>query len=93
MRSGARVFVDTRPGATKEAGDIVIPLRRGILTRKAIRGDLFELLPRQGQEPHIEQADHPVHVGRLRGRGFGGRDPGVEAGTGGRENVIIFNYL
>ena len=39
----ARVFVDTRAGATKEAGDIVIPLRRGILTRKGIRGDLFEL--------------------------------------------------
>ena len=39
----ARVFVDTRAGATKEAGDIVIPLRRGILTKKGIRGDLFEL--------------------------------------------------
>jgi ornithine cyclodeaminase len=39
----ARVFVDTRAGATKEAGDIVIPLRRGVLTRKGIRGDLFEL--------------------------------------------------
>jgi ornithine cyclodeaminase len=39
----ARVFVDTRAGATKEAGDIVIPLRRGILTRKGIRADLFDL--------------------------------------------------
>ncbi len=39
----ARVYVDTRAGATKEAGDIAIPLRRGILTRKGIRGDLFEL--------------------------------------------------
>jgi ornithine cyclodeaminase len=39
----ARVFVDTRAGATREAGDIAIPLRRGILTRKGIRGDLFEL--------------------------------------------------
>jgi ornithine cyclodeaminase len=39
----ARVFVDTRAGATKEAGDIAIPLRRGILTKKGIRGDLFEL--------------------------------------------------
>src|SRR5262249_59870123 len=39
----ARVYVDTRAGAGKEAGDIVIPLRRGILTQKGIRGDLFEL--------------------------------------------------
>ena len=39
----ARVYVDTRAGATKEAGDIAIPLRRGILTKKGIRGDLFEL--------------------------------------------------
>jgi ornithine cyclodeaminase len=39
----ARIFVDTRAGATREAGDIAIPLRRGILTRKGIRGDLFEL--------------------------------------------------
>ena len=39
----ARVFVDTRAGATKEAGDIVMPLRRGILTKKGVRGDLFEL--------------------------------------------------
>jgi ornithine cyclodeaminase len=39
----ARVFVDTRAGATREAGDIAIPLRRGILAKKGIRGDLFEL--------------------------------------------------
>jgi alanine dehydrogenase len=39
----ARVYVDTRAGATKEAGDIAIPLRRGILTQKSIRGDLFDL--------------------------------------------------
>jgi ornithine cyclodeaminase len=39
----ARVFVDTRAGATKEAGDIAIPLRRGVITRKHIRGDLFDL--------------------------------------------------
>ena len=37
----ARVFVDTRAGAGKEAGDIAIPLRRGVLTKKGIRGDLF----------------------------------------------------
>jgi len=37
------VFVDTYAGATKETGDIVIPLEKGILTKEAIRADLFEL--------------------------------------------------
>jgi alanine dehydrogenase len=39
----ARVYVDTRAGATKEAGDIVQPLKSGVLKKDAIRGDLFEL--------------------------------------------------
>jgi len=39
----ARVFVDTRAGALKEAGDMVIPLRRGVIRLKDIRGDLFDL--------------------------------------------------
>jgi ornithine cyclodeaminase len=39
----ARVYVDTRAGAMKEAGDIAIPIRKGVLARTAIRGDLFEL--------------------------------------------------
>jgi ornithine cyclodeaminase len=39
----ARLFVDTRDGALKEAGDMVVPLRRGLIARKDIRGDLFEL--------------------------------------------------
>jgi ornithine cyclodeaminase len=39
----ARIYVDTRAGAGKEAGDIVAPLRRGVITGAAIRGDLFEL--------------------------------------------------
>jgi ornithine cyclodeaminase len=38
------VFVDTRGGATAEAGDIVIPMRDGILTPERIRGDLHELV-------------------------------------------------
>lgn len=37
------VFVDTRAGATKEAGDIVQALASGALTAEAIRGDLHEL--------------------------------------------------
>ena len=39
----ARVFVDTRAGACKEAGDIVQPLRSGVLGEDDIAGDLFEL--------------------------------------------------
>jgi ornithine cyclodeaminase len=39
----ARLYVDTREGALKEAGDMVIPLRRGVIARKDIRGDLAEL--------------------------------------------------
>lgn len=39
----ARVFVDTREGALKEAGDILQPLRSGILHEEDIAGDLFDL--------------------------------------------------
>jgi ornithine cyclodeaminase len=39
----ARVYVDTRAGATKEAGDIVQPLASGILKPDAIVADLHEL--------------------------------------------------
>lgn len=39
----ARVHVDTRAGATKEAGDIVQPLASGVLSPQAILADLFEL--------------------------------------------------
>ena len=36
------VFVDTYGGA-KESGDILIPIQNGILKKKDIRADLFEL--------------------------------------------------
>lgn len=39
----ARVFVDTRAGALTEAGDIVQPLRAGLLREDDIAGDLFDL--------------------------------------------------
>lgn len=39
----ARIFVDTRAGALGEAGDIVQPLRSGVITEAAIAGDLYEL--------------------------------------------------
>lgn len=39
----ARVFVDTREGALREAGDIVQPLQSGVLTEDDIAGDLYDL--------------------------------------------------
>ena len=39
----ARVFVDTREGALNEAGDVVQPLKTGVITEDDIAGDLFEL--------------------------------------------------
>ncbi|MGI6854921.1 ornithine cyclodeaminase family protein [Mesorhizobium sp. 1B3] len=45
----ARVHVDTRAGATKEAGDIVQPLASGVLSEAAILADLFELT--RGEKP------------------------------------------
>ncbi|OAP38809.1 ornithine cyclodeaminase [Sinorhizobium glycinis] len=39
----ATIFVDTRAGALSEGGDIVQPLKAGIITEAAIRADLFEL--------------------------------------------------
>jgi ornithine cyclodeaminase len=38
----ARLYVDTR-GALKEAGDLLGPLQRGLISESDIRGDLFEL--------------------------------------------------
>ncbi len=39
----ARVFVDTRAGACAEAGDIVQPIKSGVLDPQDIAADLFEL--------------------------------------------------
>lgn len=39
----ASVFVDTREGALAEAGDIIAPLRAGVITEEEILGDLFSL--------------------------------------------------
>ncbi len=41
--SRSTLFVDTRAGATKEAGDIVVPLQTGVLTEDGIAADLFDL--------------------------------------------------
>lgn len=52
----ARVYVDTRAGATKEAGDIVQPLASGVLTKEAIVADLHELArgEREGRKAEDE---------------------------------------
>lgn len=47
----AQVFVDTRDGALKEAGDIVEPIAQGILTPEAIIADLLELSRRDDPLP------------------------------------------
>jgi alanine dehydrogenase len=39
----ARIFVDTRTGALKEAGDIVQPLADGVISKRDVEGDLFDL--------------------------------------------------
>lgn len=39
----ARIFVDTLEGASKESGDILLPLQKGILAQSAIQADLFKL--------------------------------------------------
>lgn len=51
----ARVYVDTRAGATKEAGDIVQPLASGVLAADAIVADLHELA--RGQKLGRERAE------------------------------------
>lgn len=39
----SRIFVDTRAGALKEAGDIVDPLARGVISEADIAADLLDL--------------------------------------------------
>jgi len=52
----ARIYVDTRAGATKEAGDIVQPLASGVLKPEAIVADLHELArgEKQGRQSPSE---------------------------------------
>jgi len=51
----ARLYVDTRAGALKEAGDIIDPLRRKVIREQDIRGDLFDLC--RGRVKGRESAD------------------------------------
>lgn len=43
----SNVFLDTYQGGLKESGDIVIPLKEGILKQEDIKADLFELCQNQ----------------------------------------------
>jgi ornithine cyclodeaminase/alanine dehydrogenase-like protein (mu-crystallin family) len=45
----ARVYVDTRRGALQEAGDLVIPIAKGIFREFSVQGDLFELCRGEAQ--------------------------------------------
>ena len=40
----SRIFVDTREGALAEAGDILDPLGRGLITKEKVEGDLSDLV-------------------------------------------------
>ncbi len=40
----ASVFVDSREAALKEAGDLLIPMKEGLVSKRAIRGELSELV-------------------------------------------------
>ncbi|WP_341705635.1 ornithine cyclodeaminase family protein [Ferrovibrio sp.] len=44
----ADVWVDTRDGALKEAGDLVQPMKHGLLRPEDVQGDLFELCRADG---------------------------------------------
>lgn len=50
----ASVFVDTRAGACKESGDIVIPLQTGVLKESDIQADLYDLCRKSHQGRHSE---------------------------------------
>jgi ornithine cyclodeaminase/alanine dehydrogenase-like protein (mu-crystallin family) len=45
----ARLWVDTRIGGLNEAGDVVMPLKAGVITEAHVLGDLYELA--RGQAP------------------------------------------
>jgi ornithine cyclodeaminase/alanine dehydrogenase-like protein (mu-crystallin family) len=51
----ARLWVDTRDGGFREAGDIVIPLKAGIIRESDVIGDLFELA--RGKAPKRRSAE------------------------------------
>ena len=63
----ASLFVDTRTGGLKEAGDIVDPIRRGIIAEGDVKADLFDLATAPPFPALAAQASNPP-PGRQRGR-------------------------
>jgi len=53
--SRAEIFVDTFAGALREASDLVQPIDRGVITRKALRAELADLV--WGRHPGRTAAD------------------------------------
>ena len=51
----ARLFVDTRTGGLKEAGDIVDPIKRGVIRESDVLADLYDLT--RGKHPGRQSAD------------------------------------
>ncbi len=51
----ARIWVDTMAGAMHEAGDLLIPMKAGVIKEADIQGDLFALA--QGAAPRRGSAD------------------------------------
>ncbi|MEQ1611420.1 MAG: ornithine cyclodeaminase family protein, partial [Hyphomicrobiaceae bacterium] len=51
----ARLWVDTRIGGLNEAGDVVMPLKAGVITEAHVLGDLYELA--RGTAPTRASAD------------------------------------
>lgn len=51
----ARIWVDTRAGGMNEGGDILMPLKAGVITEAAVLGELAELA--RGQAPRRVAAD------------------------------------
>ncbi|MFN7009866.1 MAG: ornithine cyclodeaminase family protein [Allorhizobium sp.] len=52
----AQIYVDTRAGALSEAGDILQPLKAGVISEADIRGDLFDLTGGQTKGRTDDQA-------------------------------------
>jgi ornithine cyclodeaminase len=55
--SRARIFVDTRAGAFAEAGDILDPLQRGVISKDKILGELSDLV-----RGHCRGRTHPEEI-------------------------------
>ena len=51
----ARVVVDTYDGALAEAGDLLLPMRRGVISREHLAADLYEIV--SGKKPGRTSAE------------------------------------